>query len=260
MGPQAQEVRAEEGLSCSVLRFVDEPERIERLRHLLRGFNHRCRNSLNGIKMSLYLSRRQWNGATPPFWGEIEQTYQQIERLFDRLQVIYKPLSMTMVRSPLSPLFAERLPAWRSWFTQKGLDLQINPPERDDAGDFDPMHLGLGLDAFVAWRAEEGSTFGNPLLSWRVVEGDFEIAWSEGHCVSAEVTREPDSRRACEKRPASTVDSLALPLLIRILSAHGGSHETSTDPAFALKLRWPRFKDREATANSNESADVTSGP
>ncbi len=120
----------------------------------------------------------------PPCWVELEQTYQEIERLFDRLQMIYRPLSVTMVRSPLGQLVAERLPSWRSWFTPNGLTLEVDPPEQEVPGDFDPMHLGLGLDAFVAWRAVQCSAMGNPRLSWRIDAGCFEIAWSEGQSQS----------------------------------------------------------------------------
>ncbi len=61
-----------------------------------------------------------------------------------------------MVRSPLGLLVTERLPSWRSWFSGKGRTLDIDRPNHDDSGDFDPMYLGLGLDALIAWRAETG--------------------------------------------------------------------------------------------------------
>ena len=65
MSPQPQEGLAEDELSCSILRLVDDPERIETLRQMLRSFNHQCRNSLNGIKMSLYLFKREAGGPMP---------------------------------------------------------------------------------------------------------------------------------------------------------------------------------------------------
>jgi hypothetical protein len=246
MSPQLHEGPAEEGFSNSALSQVDDPERIERLRHLLRGFNHRCRNSLNGIKMSLYLSKRQWSGPTPPRWLELEQKYQEIERLFDRLQMIYRPLSVTMVQSPLGQLVAERLPSWRSWFTPTGRNLDVESPGQELSGDFDPMHLGLGLDAFVAWRADKGSGSGNPRLSWRIDAGFFEIAWSEGHSQSIGTSQEHESPPTDETSPSSLIDCLALPLLGRIVSAHGGYQEITRDPAFGLKLRWPRFHGGES--------------
>jgi hypothetical protein len=246
MSPQPQEGPAEGGLSSSVLPFVDGPERIDHVRLLLSSFSHRCRNSLNGIKMSLYLSKREWNGSTPPCWIELEQTFQEIERLFDRLQVIYRPLSVTMVRSPLGQLVAERLPSWRSLFTPNGRTLEVDPPWQEVSGDFDPMHLGLGLDAFVAWRAEKNSAKGNPRLSWRMDAGFFEISWREGHFQGPGISRERETRMTEEMIPPSGVDCLALPLLARIVSAHGGHQESTLDPAFGLKLRWPQFHAAES--------------
>ena len=42
------------------------------------------------------------------------RTYDEIEKLFDGLQRIYQSKSLTLVRSPLGQLFAERLPLWRA--------------------------------------------------------------------------------------------------------------------------------------------------
>jgi hypothetical protein len=250
MCPQPHDGSAEEGLSCSILRLIDDPERLECLRHLLRGFNHRCRNSLNGIKMSLYLSKRECKGPTHPGWVELEQTYQEIERLFDRLQAIYRPLTVTMVRSPLGQLIDEKLPSWRSRFTAMGRFLEVDAPCPEVAGDFDPMHLGLGLDAFVAWRADKGSTSGNPRLSWRIDADSFEIAWTEGHSRKRVISENPASRPVSPSDMAnasSVVDCLALPLLARIVAAHGGHQETTRDPTFGLKIRWPQFRVQESS-------------
>jgi signal transduction histidine kinase len=173
MSPQPHAQPAEEGLSCSTFPAVDDPERIGHVREMLSSFNHRCRNSLNGIKMSLYLFKRERAGPIPGCLGELERSYQQLEVLFDRLQVIYRPLTLTLVRSPLGRFFDERLPFWRSSFSLRGLTLDLDRPADDLPGDFDPMYLGLGLDAFVAWRAEAGQPNGKPVLSWRIVDGSF---------------------------------------------------------------------------------------
>jgi hypothetical protein len=263
MCPQPHEGPAEEELTCSALRQVDDPERAERLRHLLSGFNHRCRNSLNGIKMSLYLSNRQWKGAAPPSWVEIEQKYQEMERLFDRLQVIYRPLSMTMVRSPLGQLVDERLPSWRSWFTRSGRTLEIEPPCQEVPGDFDPIHLGHALDAFVGWRADHGSSPGNPRLRWRIDAGFFEVAWIEGNSdQTCGPNHKPETRHIRETtNPSSAFDCLSLPLLARIVAAHGGCQETMRDPAaFRLKLRWPRFQSGELIETVNGPLSASPSP
>ena len=89
--------------------------------------------------MSLYLFKREVDGPMPGDWLELERAYQELEVLFDRLQMIYRPLSLTLVRSPLGRLFDERLPSWRSWFKLRGRTLDLGPPEVDLPGDFDPM-------------------------------------------------------------------------------------------------------------------------
>ena len=156
MSPQPHEGPAEEGLSSSFLRIVHDPEQVEGLRTVLSGFCHRCRNSLNGIKMSLYLFRREARGAVPDCWGELETLYHDIEHLFEHLQTIYRPMPITMVRSPLDDLIDHHVPKWRSWFESRGRTLQLDRPEREVPADFDPAQLGAGLDALAAWRAEAG--------------------------------------------------------------------------------------------------------
>ena len=179
MSPQPHEGPAEQGPSSSTLGLEDDPEGLDHLRQMLGRFNHRCRNSLNGIKMGLYLFKREGEGPMHRCWIELAQIYEEIERMFDRLQVIYRPLSVTMVRSPLGLLVTERLPSWRSSFSRKGRTLDIDRPNQDDSGDFDPMYLGLGLDAFIAWRAEAGHPKWQSCLSWRIADGCFEVSWDE---------------------------------------------------------------------------------
>src|SRR5262245_55838204 len=107
MSPRPHEGPAEDGLSSSLLGIVHDPDQLARLRGAMSDFCHRCRNSLNGIKMSLYLFRREAMGAAPDCWGEIESTYQQLEHFFDHLQAIYRPLTIAMVRAPLDELIRQ---------------------------------------------------------------------------------------------------------------------------------------------------------
>ena len=112
--------------------------------------------------------------------GELERSYQQLEVLFDRLQMIYRPLNLDPGSFPAGPVFRRatcRPGAHVSAFGD-GRSTWPGPPD-DLPGDFDPMYLGLGLDAFVAWRAESGQLNGNPILSWRIVDGSFEFRWHE---------------------------------------------------------------------------------
>jgi len=242
MSPQPHEGPAEEGLSTSILRLIDNPERIEHLRQMLSSFNHRCRNSLNGIKMSLYLCKHEVNGPKPRCWFELERTYQELERLLDRLQVISRPLPLTVVRSPLGRLVDERLPSWRSWFNVRGRTIQVDAPGDDPPGDFDPMYLGLGFDAFVAWRAEAAHADWQTLLRWRISDGFFELSWEEACLENGPPAHDGEISQIQGSSPNGGVDSLALPLLARIVSAHGGYLETDSDPALAMRLGWPRFQ------------------
>jgi signal transduction histidine kinase len=114
MSPQPHDGPAEEGSACSAASPVENIERTVNVRDMLSSFNHRCRNLLNGIKMSLYLFKHEIGGERPRSLGELERAYQQLEAIFDRLQVIYRPLNLTLVRAPLGRFFDERLPSWHS--------------------------------------------------------------------------------------------------------------------------------------------------
>jgi hypothetical protein len=243
MSPEPHDGPAQEGLCCSRLSPVENPECIGRVRDMLSSFNHRCRNSLNGIKMSLYLYKRELGGQMPCAWEDLERSYQQLEGLFDRLQVIYRPLSLTLVRSPLGRFFDERLPSWRSCFSLRGRTLELARPADDQPGDFDPMYLGLGLDACVAWWAESGQANGNTVLSWKIADGSFEFRWEEPLAGNGVLAQEREVENRHGSRPNGCwIDSLAHPLLKRIVSAHGGRVETNCDPAFVMTVRWPRFQ------------------
>jgi hypothetical protein len=242
MSPQPHDGPAEEGHSTSTLRAVEDPKRVESLRQVLSSFNHRCRNSLNGIKMSLYLIKREVAGPMPGHWSELERTYQELEVFFDRLQVIYRPLSLTLVHSPFGLLIHEHLPLWRSSFSARGRTLEVAPPADDLAGDFDPMYLGLALDAFVAWRAESGRTNSKTVLSWKTADGFFDVRWEEGTPGNTFPEDGCEEGQLEGSSPNGPVDSLAQPLLKRIVAAHGGLLKTTDDSNMVITLRWPQFQ------------------
>jgi hypothetical protein len=247
MNAHRRERMAERGSCASSAPGADDSERFDRLRQILSTFNHRCRNSLNGIKMSLYLFKRGADGPMPHGWCELERAYREIERSFDRLQVIYRPLAMSFVRSPLGQLIAERLPSWRSWFVSNDRSLEIDPPDHDPPGDFDPIYLGLGLDAFVAWRAEAGSPGVRPRLSWWTSGGSFHIAWHED-CPGADESEDSELPNAAGSPIFATGDSLALPLLARVVAAHGGRLERTRTHPVGITLSWPHLHIREHSA------------
>jgi hypothetical protein len=243
MRPQPHQGRAEPVTLLEPVPPEHPQEERDDLRQVLRRFNHRCRNSLSGLKMGLYLSQQEIKGPMPRCWIDLARTYGEIERLFDRLQVIYQPMSVSLVRSRLGHLITERLPSWRSWFSLKGQRLEADPPGEDVAGDFDPMYLGMGLDAFVGWRAKVGTPDAKPRLSWRIVSERFELSWKETCPTNGYPGVEPKSDLREQPRTSVCVHSLALVLLARIVAAHGGSLDTTSDPAFGIELAWPQFRD-----------------
>lgn len=214
---------------------------------MLRYFSHRCRNSLSAIKLGLYLLGREVEGPLPSCWSELTRTYEEMEQLFDRLQRIYQPASLTLVRSPLGPLIAERLPHWRSCYGKRVRTILIEPPAQDVPGDFDPMHVGLGLDALVSWRAECGDSI-QPRLAWRVAGDCFEISWQEFRPAANESGEFASG--LLRSQPTDCAPSLALLLLARVAGAHGGELETRNDPALGITLRWPQYCDTAKPASA----------
>jgi hypothetical protein len=227
-------------LSYSILPVMTDPEKLHELRRLLSGFSHRCRNSLNGMKMSLYLFRREARERIPSCWGELERTYQQIEVLFDQLQALYRPMTLTMVRSSLSLLILDRAPKWQELLQNTGRTLHLDPPAGEDVGDYDPIRLGLGLDALASWRAESSEWGTQTRVGWRTHEGSFEMCWEEQSKVSPSPSSLLDGSGS---HPSPPPHSLVFPLLTRILQAHGGRVESPDQSALCLKFRWPQFQD-----------------
>jgi hypothetical protein len=221
----------------------DDPATLEPGPRLLRQFSHRCRNSLSGIKLGLYLLKREVQDPSRSDWIDLGRRYDEIEKLFDRLDRIYQSTSLTLVRSPLGPLFAERLPLWRSLYPTWAHTIVLDPPDQDFAGDFDPSQLGLGLDAFVMWRAESGDSR-QPCLAWRTTEAQFQISWQETPEQATHASpRSPDFAQICH--PGDCTASLALMLLARVAADHGGELETRHDPALSVVIRWPQFRAQE---------------
>jgi hypothetical protein len=223
-----------------LLQIVHDPERVERLRSALSGICHRSRNSLNGIKLSLYLFRRESRGEVPECWDDLEKIYQQIVHLFDHLQAIYRPMAIMTIRSHLDALIEHHAPKWRSWYESRGLAMQLIAPEVEVPGDFDPGQLGVGLDAVAAWRAESSAPGTLTRIAWTAGDGSIELCWHEVEAEPRPVSLDcagPGRRHAAEHR----LDLLELPLLARIIAEHGGRLYRDRGPGFRLRLRWPQF-------------------
>lgn len=238
MDSQDQDGLEADALSFLLLRFVRDEGDAAQLRETLSGFTHRCRNLLNGMKMGFYFVHRRAEGELPRRLTEVEEAYGSIERLFDQLQRIYRPMTLTRVRASFGCLVGAREREWRDEFRRIGADLEIVRPAEESPGEFDPSHLGQALDAFVSWRAPAIPPGSTARLAWRTEDQHFEVTWEETH---EEIRRAGDGASA--GTPSSGLEAtnhaMAMPLLARILTAHHGVLEWSAGPGFRVRLQWP---------------------
>ena len=222
-------------LAASLLRVAGDPAQVVRLHELLGGFCHQCRNSLNSLKMGLYLAKRSEGGAPQAIWAQLEAHYQAAERIIDRMQQICRPMPLSLVRLPLTLFLEERRELWTRVLEEQGRSLEVrvagDPNQQTDVvGHYDPSRLGTGLDAFVAWRAWAGGP-GDPLrLTWGVPDGQFQLQWQE----PSRGSHRPSASQS------TAADPLALPMLARVISEHCGSVNVRNDEdGIHLDLRWP---------------------
>jgi hypothetical protein len=205
---------------------------------------------LNGMKMSLYFVRRGADNPLPRRWAEVEQTYRAIEQFFERLQTIYRPMSPTMIRAPFGSLIRDRERAWRDSLRAGGGTLEILPPAVESPGEFDPIYLAMGFEALLSWRGSLLSPDQTARLSWRTDNGRFEVSWQE--VLSSPLCHTGITSPVCPKPATSstTIHSLAIPLLARVMTAHRGQLEWNWEREFKIVLRWPLNQPNPAESSS----------
>ena len=236
MSHHPQDGSADDALSKSLLRFIEDGQ-LPELRQALSGFNHRCRNMLNSMKMGFYLARRAATGPLPERWDELNRTYLEVERIFDLLQAIYRTMSLTLVQGPFRAVVEERGREWRGAFERESASLAIRPPSHEAAGEFDAMRLSSALDGFIAWRASRVGPGGRATLSWATTRRHFELQWTE---TASPVAATRASAPLCPIAAlAVTGRSLALPLLARVVAEHRGRLTWSPGNPAELRIRWP---------------------
>jgi hypothetical protein len=222
-----------------LLRLVQSDRQIQQLREELGGYSHRCRNILNGIKMSLYFVRKGAQQPLPQGWDGLEQNYRGIEELLDQLQAIYRPITLTLVRGAIRCLVQDRQRLWNDWFTSGGSSLEVVPPQQESDGEFDPMCLTMGLDALVRWRSAAIAPGTSARISWRTGDGQFEVSWHESGATAPAPIQPPGPCGPVSPSLLAASQPLALPLLARVMTAHRGIMEWSGKPEFHTLLRWP---------------------
>lgn len=221
-----------DGLSSALLSIAADGDQVALFHRILDRYFHRFRNRLNSMKLSLYLGRRDSLGSEVGLWSELEGRYQTIERFLDQIQNYCRPFELTPIEAPLDLFLEERRQAWEHRHSSRGLEFDLNPPEQPAFGQFDPSRLAQGLDALAAWRVESLPVGTSIRLQWAERDGWLHLHWEE-----------PQVRNSCSKECAgdSPID-LALPILARIVQAHGGTLDVSLQSGFALTLKWPRFR------------------
>ncbi|APW61001.1 hypothetical protein [Paludisphaera borealis] len=257
MCPRPRDGSADDGLSSSLLRFVDD-DQLGPLRHALSDFNHRCRNLLNGMKMSFYLAKRSSPGPLSERWGELDQTYCAVEQLFERLSTIYRTMPLTLMKLRFGSLVDERSRGWAAWFQQNGNTLTLEPPDREAIGEFDAMRLITAIDAFVAWRAESMPRGGRAFLKWATDGGCFQLAWREQASDLTQPEAAVSDPFPARGSLAAATGSLSLPLLARVISEHRGRLTWTREPHVEARIRWPLFVSPPAP-RITEDAQAASG-
>jgi hypothetical protein len=234
MGLMTDEDSPTEQLAGALARVAADPDLTRHLHEVLGAYCHRCRNHLNSLKISLYLARRVGGSGGQNVWRDLEPRYELVERFVDRLQLICRPMPLSLVRLPLSLLIDDRRGAWSEQLQGQGRRLIVSPPEGPEVGDFDPMRLGQGLDGLVSWRSRAGDPGSDLRVSWTADRGTFHVVWDEPPGPGPDPGFGPPDGSA-----ADSTDALALPLLTRLMTLHGGALLQARRSRWRLDLRWP---------------------
>jgi hypothetical protein len=232
------EPEAQGGLEGLMGVIARRPEQLHALHELLRPYCHEGRNLLNSVKMSLYLGRRNLEDVPDDGWGEIQSRYGEVESLFDRLQLICRPMALACVRLPLALLLEDRRGRWERELAGRGMMLEFVAPPGKDVAEYDPNYLGQALDSFVAWRAATGREGRSARLSWGTVEGRSRIEWIESDDATSPCKRRGGNAQGRDH--AGPCGALALPLLSQVVSAHGGELEQVRPGGQHVRLAWPQ--------------------
>jgi hypothetical protein len=224
-------VALDEDLSLPLLRVATDPALRQAVYDHLGDYCHQCRNWLNSMKLSLYLARRNPSGVALDRWEAIEEHYAGLERLVERMQLLCRPMTLTRVQLGLDLLVAEHGAAWTRTLAEQGRELVFDPPSRRTVASFDPGVLGEALDGLVSWRGSEPSAGPSSRLGWSVEAGRAVVFWHE----------EPAGKPASEPRTRACLEASAwtLPLVARVVQAHGGEYRLETDSGWRLELTWP---------------------
>lgn len=219
------EVECAAGPELDLVGVASHPAQIKGLYQILGEFCHLFRNKLNCMRLSLYLAKRQAAPGSAERWADLEAKYRDVEQFLDQLQLICRPMPLTPITLELGRYLEERRPTWERWLKEGGRRLILVPPVPESVAIFDPNRLIQALDALMAWRAGEGRAGSLIRLTWQTREGQTQLDWEEPEGPGPSLVW--------------SSNSLALPIAVRIMTAHGGSLELSESLGLRMCLRWP---------------------
>ncbi|MEO6810395.1 MAG: hypothetical protein ABI353_14875 [Isosphaeraceae bacterium] len=217
------------GLAGDLLKITASAEQLSTLYETLGEFNHLVRNRLNSLKLSIYLARQDGPKHLDEYWAELDRRYRTIEGFVERLQTIYRPMSLTPMRLTVGMLFDDLHAKWSKGFESRQVRFMLTSPSDQAVGHFDPIRLGQGLDALAAWRTDNAKANSLVHVEWHVAGEDVVVLWREPEVTCLPLDDAPEGDAPC----------LALPLLARIITAHGGRLDASLEDGLLLQLRWP---------------------
>ena len=216
-------------LGMQLIRIARDPDLRGMVYDRLREYCHQCRNRLNSLKLSLYLALKNRPSNGPDPWVDIDRQYQELERRVDRVQALCRPLTLSRVTLGLELLIDDRQEAWSRTMSSGGRELELVAPTERAVASFDVERLGQALDSLVAWRASADSAGSMARLRWWEEAGYAHLAWEEP----------PEAGPSAGGVVSEDTAAWTLPLLVRVVLAHGGDYLVAEACGWRLEISWP---------------------
>ncbi len=209
-----------------LLNVISSPEGINELHDVLGSFCHRWRNHLNALSLGIHLTSQAQGNLHGDFWQDMEGRYRSLERLITEFQEISRPARLTPLRLPLCAFWADRHVQWQPECERLGRTLELSPPSTLVYAEFDPTRFTQVFDTLVIGRD---------------APGPIEVRWWEGPDKHVRVEWHEPEALVRHHRRTDQPASLAVPLLGRLMTSHGGRLDVTEHPGcgFTLAMAWP---------------------
>jgi len=223
-------------LTGALTRVASDPARVAELYEIFRAYCHQYRNTLNSLKMCLYLARK-W--GEPGLWQDMERHYNDVEMVMDRFQLLWRPMILHRVTLPINLLIDDRKTTWSEALASTGRHLILVAPDSTIQCSFDPLRLAQAFDNLVVWRSEAGPPDSDLRLTWGSDHRRIFLRWDELRRPKHSPNLEPRSGQGSGLQTPPASSRFALPILTRIIDLHGGHMEESGLDPWRLCISWP---------------------